>query len=53
MDKEFLTLYKLQMGKTQRLYHAHFGFEIAVPPDVNLKENDYPFQPIFKSIKDV
>lgn len=53
MDRELVAHYKESNGKTQKFYHAHFPFQIAVPFDFDLKKSTYPFTPCFKMIKDV
>ncbi len=40
MDREFIANYKASHGKTIKLLHAHFRFEIAVPDD---NKNSYEF----------
>ena len=34
MDREFIANFKASQGKTTKLLHAHFRFEIAVPDEI-------------------
>jgi hypothetical protein len=34
MDREFIANFKASQGKTTKLLHAHFRFEIALPDEI-------------------
>ena len=53
MDRELIAHFKESHGVTQKFYHAHFPFQIAVPTTFDTKKSSYHFTPCFKMIKDV
>lgn len=53
MDKELISHYKSDNGKSLNLYHAYFEFEVTVPKSFDTKREDYKFKPAFERILDV
>ena len=53
MDKELISHFANDKGKSFNLYHAYYKFEVAIPPAFDSKKCDYIFKPAFDRILDV
>ena len=53
MDKEFITKFKRGGGKTIKLFHSHFRFEVACPINIKLAQLEETVNPRFKLLSDV